>query len=129
MFVRLSVQPLVSLTQCALLISLDSEVVRASCANFLSAIVFLLEKLVTVFTLPICQNERRIKLIVTKKRKSITLQTKYDIITEQEARTSITALASKYSMGKSTICTIIKDKQKFLKEVTKACPLQSTSQK
>ncbi len=63
---------------------------------------------------------------VTKKRKSITLQTKYDIINEQEAGTSITALASKYSMGKSTICTIIKDKQKFIKEVTKACPLQST---
>ncbi len=63
--------------------------------------------------------------VTSKKRKTITLQTKYDIITEQEAGTSVTALASKYSFGKSMISMILKDKEIFLKEVKKACPLQS----
>lgn len=64
--------------------------------------------------------------LVPMKRKSISIQTKYDIITEHEAGTSIKALTSTYFLEKSTICTIIKNKKKLKKEVTQACPLQST---
>lgn len=63
---------------------------------------------------------------VRKARLSITLQEKYQIIRDHESGTSIKDLCKKYSMGSSTVCTIIKSKEKYLSLIERQNYLQYT---
>ncbi|XP_063309192.1 tigger transposable element-derived protein 1-like [Pelobates fuscus] len=61
-----------------------------------------------------------------KRRKAITLETKLNIITDHDAGNTTKEVATKYSLSKSTVSTILKDREKYLKEVKNAQSLHST---
>jgi predicted transcriptional regulator len=61
-----------------------------------------------------------------KSRKANTLEIKHEILCQHESRTKVNELASKCKLSYSTVSTILKDKEKYLKEVKSARPMQST---
>eukprot|EP00106_Octopus_bimaculoides_P013734 XP_014781176.1 PREDICTED: tigger transposable element-derived protein 1-like [Octopus bimaculoides] len=61
-----------------------------------------------------------------KKRKAITLKTKYEIVKMHDGGTTVKDICDRFSLKSSTVCTILKEKQKYLSQVRNAQPLQST---
>ncbi|XP_053985498.1 tigger transposable element-derived protein 1-like [Hylaeus volcanicus] len=61
-----------------------------------------------------------------KRRKVITLETKCNIITDNESGISLKDLVAKYMLSTSTVNSILKDKEKYLEQVKNAHWLQST---
>uniref|UniRef100_A0A0B6ZJ75 HTH CENPB-type domain-containing protein n=1 Tax=Arion vulgaris TaxID=1028688 RepID=A0A0B6ZJ75_9EUPU len=59
-------------------------------------------------------------------RKAITLAVKREILNEYEAGMKVTKLASKFKLSHSTVSSILKDKDKYLKEMRSGRPLQTT---
>ncbi len=125
MFIHLSIQLLLSALR-AVYVSLDSDIVCASCVHILSTATYFDLKLLYCIH-PSNMPKRMASMAVDKtdtvikKQKIITLQTKY-IIIKLEASKSVTALASKFSMRKSMISMIIKDKEKYYLKLKMLAP-------
>ena len=67
----------------------------------------------------ICQQKMSKLLSVTqtnKKRKAISLETKYEIIEKSSKGVKTSELAEQYEKSTSTISTILKEKEKIIKE-------------
>ncbi|XP_023238008.1 tigger transposable element-derived protein 1-like, partial [Centruroides sculpturatus] len=62
-----------------------------------------------------------------KRRKAITLEEKYEILSLHESGMKVMDLAFMCQLSHSTISTILKNKQKVLEEVKSAGPMQSTT--
>jgi predicted transcriptional regulator len=60
-----------------------------------------------------------------KSRKAITLEIKHEILSQHESGMKVNELAFKFKLSHSTVSTILKDKEKYLKEVKSAKPVQS----
>lgn len=63
---------------------------------------------------------------VHRKRKAITFKMKLDIIQRHEKGEAPSHIGSVFGHSRSTVGTIIKDKQRILEHVTASAPLQST---
>jgi Mor family transcriptional regulator len=61
-----------------------------------------------------------------KSRKAITFEIKYEILSQHESGMKVNELASKFKLSHSTVSTVLKDKEKYLKEVKSARPVQSS---
>ncbi|XP_045117649.1 tigger transposable element-derived protein 1-like [Portunus trituberculatus] len=61
-----------------------------------------------------------------KKRQAITLEVKMDIIKRLEKGEKMSDVARKFNMNRSTVGTIIKNKEKIVEHVKSAVPMQST---
>jgi hypothetical protein len=61
-----------------------------------------------------------------KSRKAITLEIKHEILSQHESGMKVNELASKFKLSHSIVSTILNDKEKYLKEVKSAMPMQST---
>jgi predicted XRE-type DNA-binding protein len=60
-----------------------------------------------------------------KSRKAITLEIKHEILSQHESGMKANELASNFKLSHSTVSTILKDKEKYLKEVKIARPMQT----
>jgi Asp-tRNA(Asn)/Glu-tRNA(Gln) amidotransferase B subunit len=61
-----------------------------------------------------------------KSRKAITLEIKHEILSHYESGMKVNELASKFKLSHSNVSTILKDKEKYLKDMKRARPMQST---
>ncbi|XP_066566163.1 protein UXT isoform X1 [Amia ocellicauda] len=61
-----------------------------------------------------------------KKRKTLTLETKYEIIQLSDGGMKACEIAAKMSLAQTTVRTIVKDKERLLSEVRNARPMKST---
>ncbi|ROT86069.1 putative tigger transposable element-derived protein 1-like isoform X9 [Penaeus vannamei] len=61
-----------------------------------------------------------------KKRQAITMETKVDIIKRVERGEKMADVARSYQMNRSTIGTILKNKDKIMEHVKSSVPMQST---
>jgi Asp-tRNA(Asn)/Glu-tRNA(Gln) amidotransferase B subunit len=59
-------------------------------------------------------------------RKAITLEIKHEILSHHESGMKVNGLVFIFELSQSTVSTILKDKEKYLREVTGARPMQST---
>lgn len=61
-----------------------------------------------------------------KKRRAITLEVKMDIIMRLEKGEKMAEVARKFNMNRSTVCMILKSKEKIVKHVKSSVTMQST---
>ncbi|XP_066956272.1 putative CENPB DNA-binding domain-containing protein 1 [Macrobrachium rosenbergii] len=61
-----------------------------------------------------------------KPRKSITMEVKYDVIKRSEKGESNTEIGRALGLSRTTVVTIVKDKQRILKHVQEAAPMKAT---
>ena len=61
-----------------------------------------------------------------KKRKAITMETKVDIIKRSEKGETPTNIGNLLGLSRSTVATIIKDKQRIMEHVKGSAPMKST---
>jgi Mor family transcriptional regulator len=52
-----------------------------------------------------------------KSRKAITLEIEHEILSQHESGMKVNELVSKFKLSHSTVSTILKDKEKYLKEL------------
>jgi Asp-tRNA(Asn)/Glu-tRNA(Gln) amidotransferase B subunit len=58
-----------------------------------------------------------------KSRKAISLETRREILGHHESGMKVNELAFMFEMSQSTLSTILKDKEKYLREVKSASPI------
>ncbi|XP_066958981.1 tigger transposable element-derived protein 1-like [Macrobrachium rosenbergii] len=61
-----------------------------------------------------------------KPRKSITMEVKYDVIKRSEKGESNTEIGRALGLSRTMVVTIVKDKQRILKQVQEAAPMKAT---
>ncbi|GLH11875.1 Uncharacterized protein GBIM_16598 [Gryllus bimaculatus] len=61
-----------------------------------------------------------------RKRNPITLEKKYEVISSHERGCTVKDICAKYSLSSSTVCTILKKKEKYLNEIKNGKCMQST---
>ncbi|XP_064098682.1 putative CENPB DNA-binding domain-containing protein 1 [Macrobrachium nipponense] len=62
----------------------------------------------------------------SKKRKVITMEVKYDVVKRSEKGETNTEIGHALGLSRTTVVTIVKDKERILKHVKDAAPMKST---
>ena len=114
---------------CTVVVMLLTLTVVVMLLTVVCYVAYVVNLFLLLVTLPFIMSLKR-KSIQTassdKKRKVITLETKYEMIKLYEGGETINSISKKFDMSTSTVSTIMKAKEKFLAKIKEAQPLNST---